>query len=113
MNASLNWLKAYVPDLNVTDQEFFDAMTLSGTKGETYEKLEKAYLEINRILKTGGIFIFIVDHPLRDFSWSKNKPTGNAPHTLIINGSTTRRHPRKQHKSHIYTVSSLFSHFDG
>ncbi len=41
MNASLNWLKAYVPDLNVTDQEFFDAMTLSGTKGETYEKLDK------------------------------------------------------------------------
>ena len=41
MNASLSWIKAYVPDLNCTDQEFFDAMTLSGTKGESYTRLDK------------------------------------------------------------------------
>ena len=29
MNTSLSWLKAYVPDLDVTAQEFTDAMTLS------------------------------------------------------------------------------------
>lgn len=33
MNTSLNWIKAMVPGLEVTDQEFRDAMTLSGTKG--------------------------------------------------------------------------------
>ena len=36
MNTSLSWLKAYVPDLDVTAQEYMDAMTLSGTKVEGY-----------------------------------------------------------------------------
>ncbi len=41
MNASYSWLKAYVPDLSCTDQELFDALTLSGTKGETWSRLDK------------------------------------------------------------------------
>ena len=40
MNTSLSWIKAYVPDLDVTPQEYTDAMTLSGTKVEGYEKLD-------------------------------------------------------------------------
>lgn len=40
MNTSLSWIKAYVPDLNVTAQEYTDAMTLSGTKVEGYEKMD-------------------------------------------------------------------------
>ena len=28
MNTALSWIKAYVPDLSCTDQEYFDAMTL-------------------------------------------------------------------------------------
>lgn len=36
MNTTLSWMKAYVPDLDVTAQEFTDAMTLSGTKVEGY-----------------------------------------------------------------------------
>ena len=40
MNTSLSWIKAYVPDLNVTAQEYTDAMTLSGTKVEGYEVLD-------------------------------------------------------------------------
>lgn len=40
MNTSLSWLKAYVPDLDVTAQEYTDAMTLSGTKVEGYEQLD-------------------------------------------------------------------------
>ena len=34
MNTSLSWMKMYVPDLDVTAQEYTDAMTLSGTKVE-------------------------------------------------------------------------------
>ena len=34
MNTVLSWIKAYVPDLDVTAQEYTDAMTLSGTKVE-------------------------------------------------------------------------------
>lgn len=40
MNTSLSWIKAYVPDLDVTAQEYADAMTLSGTKVEGYKKLD-------------------------------------------------------------------------
>ena len=40
MNTSLSWIKAYVPDLEVTAQEYADAMTLSGTKVEEYEKMD-------------------------------------------------------------------------
>ena len=41
MNAALEWIKAYVPDLECTDQEFMDKMTLSGTKCEGYERMDK------------------------------------------------------------------------
>lgn len=33
-------VKAYVPDLDVTAQEYTDAMTLSGTKVEGFTKLD-------------------------------------------------------------------------
>lgn len=41
MNTALSWIKAYVPDLDVTPQEYLDAMTMTGTKVETYECLDK------------------------------------------------------------------------
>ena len=41
MNTPLSWIKAYVPDLDVSDQEYTDAMTLSGTKVEGFERLDK------------------------------------------------------------------------
>ena len=40
MNTSLSWIKMYVPDLDVTAQEYTDAMTLTGTKVEGFEKLD-------------------------------------------------------------------------
>ena len=40
MNTSLSWIKMYVPDLDVTAQEYTDAMTLSGTKVEGFEQLD-------------------------------------------------------------------------
>ena len=41
MNASLSWIKAYVPDLKADYQEFRDAMTLSGTKVEGFTQFDK------------------------------------------------------------------------
>ncbi|MDD6201677.1 MAG: phenylalanine--tRNA ligase subunit beta [Lachnospiraceae bacterium] len=41
MNTALSWIKAYVPDLSCTPQEYLDAMTLTGTKVETFENLDK------------------------------------------------------------------------
>ncbi|WP_288683477.1 phenylalanine--tRNA ligase subunit beta [uncultured Eubacterium sp.] len=40
MNTPLSWIKAYVPELECTDQEYMDAMTLSGTKCEGFERLD-------------------------------------------------------------------------
>ena len=56
MNTSLSWIKAYVPDLDVTAQEYTDAMTLSGTKVEGFEvtdaDLEKIVIgQIDKIEK--------------------------------------------------------------
>ena len=42
MNTSLNWIRAMVPGIeDVTPQEFADAMTLSGTKVESFESYDK------------------------------------------------------------------------
>lgn len=41
MITALSWIKEYVPDLDVSLQEYMDAMTLSGSKIEGYEKLNK------------------------------------------------------------------------
>ena len=40
MNTALSWIKAYVPELDCTAQEYTDAMTLTGTKVEGFEKLD-------------------------------------------------------------------------
>ncbi len=41
MNTALSWIKAYVPSLSCTDQEYCDRMTLTGTKVEGFERLDK------------------------------------------------------------------------
>ena len=41
MNTGLSWIKAYVPGLTCTGQEYCDAMTLSGTKVENFARLDK------------------------------------------------------------------------
>ena len=61
MDTSLSWIKAYVPDLDVTAQEYTDAMTLSGTKVEGFTRLD-ADLE-NIII---GQIVKIEQHPDAD-----------------------------------------------
>ena len=38
MKASLSWIKDYVKDLNVTDEELINTLTLTGTKAEGFER---------------------------------------------------------------------------
>ncbi len=47
MNTTLSWMKAYVPDLDVTPREYADAMTLSGTKVEGYAAADR---DLDRIV---------------------------------------------------------------
>lgn len=41
MNTALSWIKAYVPGLTCTDQKYCDRMTLTGTKVEGFERMDK------------------------------------------------------------------------
>ncbi len=58
MNTALSWIKAYVPELECTDQEYCDAMTLSGTKVEGYERRDK---NLEKIIV--GQIVSIEKHP--------------------------------------------------
>lgn len=61
MNTSLSWVKAYVPGLEVTPEEFRDGMTLSGTKVEGFEKLDE---DLDKIVI--GQIVKIERHPDAD-----------------------------------------------
>ena len=61
MNTPLSWIKAYVPDLDCTDQEYTDAMTLTGTKVEGFERLDK---NLDKIIV--GKILEIERHPDAD-----------------------------------------------
>lgn len=41
MNTALSWIKDYVPELDVSAERYTEAMTLTGTKVEEYQKLDK------------------------------------------------------------------------
>lgn len=61
MNTALSWIKAYVPELACTDQEYRDAMTLTGTKVEGYERKDK---NLEKIVV--GQVVSIEKHPDAD-----------------------------------------------
>ena len=61
MNTPLSWIKAYVPDLDVTAEEYTDAMTLSGSKVEGFEKLDA---DLDKIIV--GKILTIEKHPDAD-----------------------------------------------
>lgn len=61
MNTALSWIKAYVPDLVCSDSEYTDAMTLTGTKVEGYERLDKNLEQI-----VVGQILSIEKHPDAD-----------------------------------------------
>ncbi|MCR5651949.1 MAG: phenylalanine--tRNA ligase subunit beta [Lachnospiraceae bacterium] len=61
MDTPLSWIKAFVPDLECTDREFADAMTLSGTKVEGYRRLDKNLEKI-----VAGKILKIEKHPDAD-----------------------------------------------
>ena len=61
MNTSLKWIKDMVPGLDVSVQEYIDAMTLSGTKAEGYEAFDK---DLDKIVV--GQIMKIEPHPDAD-----------------------------------------------
>lgn len=62
MDTSKRWLNALVPGLeNISDKDYADAMTLSGTKVENYKRLDKNLEKI-----TVGEIVSIEKHPDAD-----------------------------------------------
>jgi phenylalanyl-tRNA synthetase beta chain len=61
MNTALSWIKAYVPELECTAQEYCDAMTLTGTKVEGFERKDK---NLEKIVV--GQIVSIEKHPDAD-----------------------------------------------
>ena len=61
MTTSLAWIKEYVPGLDVTPQEYMDAMTLSGSTVEGYEVLDA---DLDKIIV--GEILSIEKHPDAD-----------------------------------------------
>lgn len=61
MNTTLSWIKAYVPDLDCTAKEYANAMTMSGTKVETYTEYDR---DLDRIVV--GQIMSIEPHPDAD-----------------------------------------------
>lgn len=61
MNTPISWIKDYVPDLNCTAQEYSDAMTLTGTKVESFDVLDKNLCKI-----VVGEIISVEKHPDAD-----------------------------------------------
>lgn len=82
MNTTLSWLKAYVPELNVTAQEFTDAMTLTGTKVEGFTEADRDLenIVIGQILK-------IEPHPDADKLVVCQVDIGKGEPTQIVTGA--------------------------
>ncbi len=90
MNTSLSWMKAYVPDLDVTAQEYMDAMTLSGSKVEGFEKLDA---DLEKIVV--GQIDKIEKHPDADKLVVCQVNVGTGEDIQIVTGASNVREGQK------------------
>ena len=89
MKTPLSWIKAYVPDLECSDQEYMDAMTLSGTKCEGFERLDA---DLDKIVV--GQIEKIEKHPDADKLVVCQVNIGNEV-TQIVTGATNVKEGQK------------------
>lgn len=82
MNTSLKWIKDMVPGLDVSPQEYMDAMTLSGTKAEGCEAFDK---DLDKIII--GQIIKIEPHPNADKLVVCQVDTGAGEPVQIVTGA--------------------------
>ncbi len=83
MNTSLSWIKAYVPDLDVTAQEYTDAMTLSGSKVEGFVSLDA---DLDKIVI--GQITKIEKHPDADKLIVCQVDVGTGENIQIVTGAS-------------------------
>ena len=90
MNTSLNWIKAMVPGLECTDQEFRDAMTLSGTKVECFNAFDK---NLDKIVV--GQILSVERHPDADKLVICQVNVGSE--NLVLQENSSQMHQRKEY----------------
>ncbi|MBP5154593.1 MAG: phenylalanine--tRNA ligase subunit beta [Lachnospiraceae bacterium] len=82
MNTSYNWIKSYVPGLCAGDQEYFDRMTLSGTKVEGFERRDRNLEKI-----VAGRILRLERHPHADKLVVCQVDVGQAEPVQIVTGA--------------------------
>ena len=104
MNTPLSWIKAYVPDLDVTPQEFVDKITLSGSHVENYhtfsKNLEKIVvgkiLSIERHPDADKLVVCQVDvgqdAPIQIVTGAPNVKVGDVVPTVLDGGKVAGGH---------------------
>ena len=104
MNTPLSWIKAYVPDLDVTPQEFVDRITLSGSHVESHnvynKNLEKIVvgkiLSIERHPDADKLVVCQVDvgaeAPIQIVTGAPNVKVGDVVPTVLDGGKVAGGH---------------------
>ena len=82
MDLSRKWLLDYVDVSDISDKEFADAMTLSGSKVEGYEKEGHGLSNI-----VVGKILSLEKHPDSDHMWICMVDTGADEPTQIVTGA--------------------------
>ena len=81
MNLSRKWLNEFV-EIDVNDKEFAEAMTLSGSKVETYEDMGAEIVNV----KVGKV-LSMEKHPNSDHMWICKIDVGEAEPVQIVTGA--------------------------
>ena len=104
MNTPISWIKAYVPDLDVTPQEFVDKITLSGSHVENYKTFNKnldkivvgKVLKIDRHPDADKLVICQVDvgedEPIQIVTGAPNVEVGQLVPTVLDGGRVAGGH---------------------
>ena len=104
MNTPLSWIKAYVPDLDVSPEEFVDKITLSGSHVEHFVKTDKnlekivvgKVLSIEKHPDADKLLICQVDvgedEPIQIVTGAQNLTVGDLVPTVLDGGKVAGGH---------------------
>ena len=100
MKISRNWLQELVDLHDISDKEYVDAMTLSGSKVETFSRLDQ---EIRNVVV--GRVCSMVRHPNSDHMWICQVDVGQEEPVQIVTGAQNVREgdlvPAALHNSYL------------
>ena len=82
MNLSRNWLNEFVDLHDITDKQFNDEMTLSGSKVETIERLDESLKNV-----VAGKILSMEKHPDSDHMWVCQLDVGREEPVQIVTGA--------------------------